>query len=74
MQLFYNGLQAQIAKKLVGTHGIHPDRIAAITPYSAQREEIRKQLQTQSLSAVLVKTITESQGITTGVFSQYSFV
>ncbi len=58
----YAYLQAQIAKTLITVHGVSPKEVAAITPYSAQREEIRKQLQTQAVSDVLVKTITESQG------------
>ena len=56
-------LQAQIAKELITNHSIDPKQIAAITPYSAQREEIRKQLQAYNIHDVLVKTITESQGI-----------
>jgi len=36
--------------------------IAALTPYSAQKEEIRAQLENQNITGVLVKTITESQG------------
>ena len=36
--------------------------IAALTPYSAQREEIRKELRNFKVKGVPVKTITDSQG------------
>ncbi len=39
------------------------EEIAAITPYSAQKEEIKKQLKQLELEAVMVKTITDAQGI-----------
>jgi len=51
-----------IAKVLIHIHGVDPDMIAALTPYSAQKEEIRAQLENQNITGVLVKTITESQG------------
>ena len=38
------------------------EEIAALTPYSAQREEIRKELQNSGVRGVRVKTITDSQG------------
>jgi len=38
------------------------NEVAVITPYSAQKEEIRKQLAEKDLVDVAVKTITESQG------------
>jgi len=49
-------------KVLMDKHTIDPKHIAALTPYSAQREEIRKQMKKQRVSGVEVKTITESQG------------
>ena len=36
--------------------------IAAITPYSAQKEEIKKYLERENVKGVTVKTITDSQG------------
>ena len=47
---------------LIDNHTIDPRQIAALTPYSAQREEIRKQMKKQRVTGVEVKTITESQG------------
>ena len=38
------------------------NQIAALTPYSAQKEEIKKHLKARKLSDVQVKTVTESQG------------
>jgi len=52
----------EIAKVLIRKHGVDPDKIAALTPYSAQKEEIREQLENQNITGVVVKTITESQG------------
>jgi len=49
-------------KVLIDKHTIDPRHIAALTPYSAQREEIRKQMKKQRVTGVEVKTITESQG------------
>ena len=49
-------------KVLIDDHAIDPRQIAALTPYSAQREEIRKQMKKQRVTGVQVKTITESQG------------
>ena len=38
--------------------------IAVLTPYSAQKEEIKKQIRPkQSLNGIVIKTITESQGV-----------
>ena len=42
---------------LIGKFKLNASEIAVLTPYSAQREEIKKQLK-----LVEVKTITESQG------------
>ena len=39
--------------------------IAALTPYSAQRQEIRKELDNHKVKNVRVKTITDSQGTNT---------
>jgi len=49
-------------KVLIDNHTIDPRQIAALTPYSAQREEIRKQMKKRRVNGVEVKTITESQG------------
>ena len=55
-------IKVQIAKRLIDTHKVVPKQIAALSPYSAQREEIKKQLERQHVTGVQVKTITESQG------------
>jgi superfamily I DNA and/or RNA helicase len=48
------------------------DNITALTPYSAQKEEIKKRLQDEKLPVkISVKTITESQG--TDHISLYNF-
>ena len=60
--IIYLSTQVEIAKVLIHTHGVDPDKIAALTPYSAQKEEIRAQLENQNITGVVVKTITESQG------------
>ena len=57
----YNS-QAYIAHVLHTKHGVPVAKLAALTPYSAQREELRKQLNRRALPGVTVKTITESQG------------
>ena len=54
--------QVEIMKVLIDDHTIDPRQIAALTPYSAQREEIRKQMKKRRVNGVEVKTITESQG------------
>ena len=54
--------QAEIAVVLVNQHRVSQTSITALTPYSAQKEEIKKRLQEKRLSNILVKTITESQG------------
>ena len=51
-----------IALVLVTKHGVAHDQIAALTPYSAQKEEIKKCLRARNLSRIQVKTVTESQG------------
>ena len=55
-------IQAQIAKQLINNYGVKAEEIAALTPYSAQREEIRKELRNSRVRDVRVKTITDSQG------------
>ena len=52
-------IQAQIAKHLINNCGVNAEEIAALTPYSAQREEIRRELRNRDIR---VKTITDSQG------------
>ena len=47
---------------LVTKHKVAQDKIAALTPYSAQKEEIKKYLRGRDLSRIQVKTVTESQG------------
>ena len=49
---------------LVTTHRVAQTQIAALTPYSAQKEEIKKYLKDYGLSDIRVKTVTESQGTT----------
>lgn len=46
-------------------HHVAQNQIAALTPYSAQKDEIKKYLSKKDpkLSGVHVKTVTESQGI-----------
>ena len=52
---------------LVNRHHVTEASITALTPYSAQKEEIKKRLQDKKLLTIPVKTITESQG--TDVYS-----
>ena len=47
---------------LVTKHRVDQGQIAALTPYSAQKEEIKRYLKARSLSQIQVKTVTESQG------------
>ena len=47
---------------LVTNHRVAQNQIAALTPYSAQKEEIKKHLKDRNLSQIQVKTVTESQG------------
>jgi superfamily I DNA and/or RNA helicase len=47
---------------LVTRHGVAQKQIAALTPYSAQKEEIKKYLKLKALPDITVKTVTESQG------------
>ncbi len=47
---------------LVARHKVAQKQIAALTPYSAQKEEIKKYLRARNLSDITVKTVTESQG------------
>ena len=54
--------QARIARELINKYGVEAKEIAALTPYSAQRQEIRKELRNFGVKDVLVKTITDSQG------------
>lgn len=51
-----------IASALVTKHRVSQDQIAALTPYSAQKEEIKIYLKARNLSQIQVKTVTESQG------------
>ena len=57
----------EIAKALIHKHGVDPDQIVALTPYSAQKEEIKAHLENQKVAGVVVKTITESQGVYRGL-------
>ena len=47
---------------LVTRHRVAQNQIAALTPYSAQKEEIKKYLKDRNLAGIQVKTVTESQG------------
>lgn len=51
-----------IAKILIEVHEVAPGEIAVLTPYSAQKAEIKRQMERQDITGVEVKTITESQG------------
>ena len=55
-------IQAEIAEALISRHKVEPGEIAVITPYSAQKEEVKKQLGREGVEGVTVKTITDSQG------------
>ena len=59
---YYKHLQAEIAAVLVNQYRVKQTSILALTPYSAQKEEIKKRLQDRKLITIPVKTITESQG------------
>ena len=53
-----------LAERLVVDFNVHPSEIAALTPYSSQREEIKSLIKKKStLKGVNVKTITDSQGL-----------
>jgi len=52
----------EIAEVLIHAHKISSGQIAVLTPYSAQKEEIKIQLTKRKVTGVTVKTITESQG------------
>ena len=47
---------------LTEVHNVHPNEIAVLTPYSAQKVEIKRIAEKQEIIGVEVKTITESQG------------
>lgn len=61
---FVDPYKVKIAKEMIEKYGVDPKEIAALTPYSAQREEIRKELRYCGgrVRGVPVKTITDSQG------------
>lgn len=52
----------EVAELLVSNYHVSPEEIAVITPYSAQKEEIKTRLKTTCVDGIAVKTITESQG------------
>ena len=52
----------EIVEVLIHTHKISSSEIAVLSPYSAQKEEIKIQLTKRKVTGVAVKTITESQG------------
>lgn len=63
-------LQAHIAETLVCQYKVPSEEIAVLTPYSAQKEVIKDKLkQRRELrnKTILVKTITESQGVYTQI-------
>ena len=62
-------IKAKIASILVTRHQVKENEIAALTPYSAQKEEVKKHLLDKGLSTMQVKTVTESQG-----YTQYMYV
>ena len=47
---------------LTEVHRVHPNEIVVLTPYSAQKVEIKRIAEKQKITEVEVKTITESQG------------
>ena len=55
-------MQVEIAHVLVSHHKVPRTSLTALTPYSSQKEEIKKRLEEKTLSEIPVKTITESQG------------
>ena len=61
-------LQVRILRLLTTKFGVHPREVAALTPYSAQREEIKRRLESKRLTGIEVKTITESQGMHLDLF------
>ena len=78
LQLYYNCLfttkQVEIVDTLIRQYKINPDSIATITPYSAQKEEIRKELDSHGLKAVKAKSITDSQGVTQCITQLQMFI
>ena len=60
--------QAKIARELIN-YGVDAKEIAALTPYSAQREEIRKELRNCRVRDVPVKTITDNQGTFSHIYT-----
>ena len=54
----------ELAVTLISRHKVEPGEIAVITPYSAQKEEVKKQLKRNGngVENVIVKTITDAQG------------
>ena len=54
----------ELASTLISRHNVKPGEIAVITPYSAQKEEVKKQLKQKGkgVENVIVKTITDAQG------------
>ena len=55
--------QVDIAEHLLSNYHVNPEEIAVITPYSAQKEEIKTRLKKRAVDGIAVKTITESQGV-----------
>ena len=55
--------QVDIAEHLLSNYHVNPEEIAVITPYSAQKEEIKTKLKKRGVDGIAVKTITESQGV-----------
>lgn len=52
-----------IASVLVSQYRVKQNQIAALTPYSAQKEEIKRCLNANNVSDIKVKTVKESQGL-----------
>ena len=47
---------------LTEVHKVDPNEIAVLTPYSAQKQELKRIMEKQRITGAEVKTITESQG------------
>ena len=58
--LFFVYLQTKIVNVLLNKYKVCPEDLAVLTPYTAQKKLIKRELSDQT--KVKVRTITESQG------------
>ena len=56
-------------KTLHSAHNFDLRKVAALTPYSAQKDEIKREMKEERIDGPQVKTITESQGAIHLIFS-----